>query len=67
MSDGPDAMPADPFAPMDAGGVAVIAMFRALRRGGGSLIEAALIVGANMAVNGLIAQAKEEPPAPGDN
>ena len=43
--------PADPFPPLEAGAVAMVMFYRAARKGGAGMIEAAFIVAANIAVN----------------
>jgi len=64
MSDGPDAMPADPFTPADSGFAAMVAMVHGLRRNGASLVEAVVFAAANLAFHTVLGQAaQDEPPA----
>lgn len=57
--------PADPFLPGDVGSIAVMAIFRGLRRAGAGMVEAALIVAAQVAVTAVVTQAQQQDPPPG--
>ena len=54
--------PADPFLPGDVGSIAVVTIFRGLRRAGAGMVEAALIVGAQIAITAVVTQAQQDPP-----
>ena len=55
--------PADPFLPGDVGSIAVVTIYRGLRRAGAGMVEAALIVGAQVAITAVVTQAQQDPPA----
>ena len=54
--------PADPFLPGDVGSIAVVTIYRGLRRAGAGMVEAALIVGAQVAITAVVTQAQQDPP-----
>ena len=54
--------PTDPFLPGDVGSIAVVTIFRGLRRAGAGMVEAALIVGAQVAITAVVTQAQQDPP-----
>ena len=56
--------PADPFLPGDAGSIAVVALYHGLRRAGAGMVEAALIVAAQVAVTAMVTQAQQQDPPP---
>ena len=56
--------PADPFLPGDVGSIAVMTVYRGLRRAGAGMVEAALIVGAQIAVTAAVTQAQQQDPPP---
>ena len=51
-------MPPDPFSAAHMGHIAILEMYRGLRRTGGGMIEAAVIVGGILAVMGEAGQNK---------
>lgn len=54
-------MPDDPFSPTDMGHVAVLEMYRGLRRAGAGMVEAAIIIGGMLAAQGEAGQNKGQP------
>ena len=54
--------PADPFLPGDVGSIAVVTIYRGLRRAGAGMVEAAMIVGAQVAITAVVTQAQQDPP-----
>ena len=54
--------PADPFNALEGGAVAMVMFYRAVRKGGAGMIEAAFIVAAHLTVNA--AMERENPGMP---
>jgi hypothetical protein len=54
--------PPDPFLPEDVGSIAIVSLYRGLRRAGLSMVEAAVLVGAQTVMMHTVAQAQQDPP-----
>ncbi len=54
--------PADPFLPGDVGAIAIVTLFRSLRRAGAGMVEAAVIVAAQVAMTNAVTQAQQQDP-----
>jgi hypothetical protein len=57
--------PADPFLPGDAGSIAVVALYHGLRRAGAGMVEAAVIVAAQVTMTNVVTQAQQQDPPQG--
>jgi len=57
--------PADPFLPGDVGSIAVVNLYHGLRRAGAGLVEAAVMVAAQVAVTAIVTQAQQQDPPQG--
>lgn len=56
--------PPDPFLPGDIGSIAVVTMLHGLRRAGAGMVEAAVMVAAQVAMAGIVTQAAQQQDPP---